>query len=169
MIEKIVVLSSALYFWFLWIWVKLIALHHPLTLKKTDQKIKPRVSFIRGGRSARTDYEFLKLYVLSMEVELKNPKEFCYVYGRHRALDDVMQEIKTSGETLLVCNIPLGLVANILTSAQANKTAKEHNLYSLSCRSLEEKRMAVKAHVCTVICNRCVTVFKPVKKKSKNY
>ena len=66
-----------------------------------------------------------------------------------------------------MCNIPLGLVANILTSAQANKTAKEHNLYSLSRRSLEEKIMAVKAHVCTVICNICVTVFKPVKKKNQ--
>ena len=80
-----------------------------------------------------------------------------------------MQEISTSGEAQLVCNIPLALVANILTSTQANKVAKEHNLHALSRKSLVEKRTAVKSHVCTASCNKCVTMFKPVKKKLKDY
>jgi hypothetical protein len=60
------------------------------------------------------------------------------------------------------------LVANILTSMQANEVAKEHNLHALSHKPLAEKRTAVKSHVCTMSCNRCVTMFKPVNKNKKS-
>ena len=114
-------------------------LYNPSGLPVSDQIIKSTTNFIGGGSSARTDYKFLEPYLLSTEVELKNPDEFNYVYGGHGTLDNVMQEIRTSGEALLVCNIPLGLVANILTSCQANEVAKEHNIHALSRRSLAEK------------------------------
>src|SRR5271168_4320887 len=71
-------------------------------------------------------------------------------------------------ENQLVCNIPLALVAHILTSTQANEVAKEHNLHALSPKSLVEKQKAVESHVCTISCNRYVTMFKPVKKNQKS-
>jgi hypothetical protein len=147
--------------------MKFIALHNPSILLASDQNIKSTTSFVGGGSSARTDYEFLKPYVLSVEVQLKNPDEFSYVYCGHCTLDNAMQEIQTSGEARLVCNIPLALVANILTSTQANEVAKEHNLHALSRKSLADKRTAVESHICTISCNWCVTVFKPVKKSQK--
>ena len=128
--------------------------------------MKSTTGFTGGGRSARNNYEFLKPYVVSTKVQLKNPDEFSYVYSSHSTIDNAMQEIETSGEARLVCNIPLALVAHILTSTQATEVAKEHNLLGLSRKSLEEKRKAVKSHVCTVSCNRHVTTFKPVKKKN---
>jgi hypothetical protein len=81
----------------------------------------------------------LKPYVVSTEVQLKNPDEFSYIYGRHCSLDNSMREMQTYGEALLVCNLPLALIANILTSAQANEVAKEHKLHALSRKSLAEK------------------------------
>ena len=79
-----------------------------------------------------------------------------------------MQEIQTSREAQLVCNIPLALVANILTSIQAEKVSKEHSLH-MSHKSLAEKRTAIESHVCTISCNQCVTMFiKPVKKDKKS-
>src|SRR5271168_3403195 len=48
--------------------------------------IKSTTGFVGGGSSARTDYKLLKPYVLSTEVQLKNPDEFSYVYGRHCTL-----------------------------------------------------------------------------------
>ena len=103
-----------------------------------------------------------------MEVELKNPDKFSYVYGSHCTVYNAMQEIQTSGEAQLVCNIPLALVANILTSTQANEVAKQHNLHALSRKSLAEKQTAVESHVCTTSCNQYVTMFKPVKKNQKS-
>jgi len=100
--------------------MKFITLRNPSILLVSDQNIKSTTGFIGGGSSARTNYEFLKPYVLSMEVQLKNPNEFSYVYGGHCTFDNAMQVIQTSGEAQLVCNIPLALVANILTSTQAN-------------------------------------------------
>jgi len=144
-----------------WLHIKIIALCHPLIFLGSDQNTISTASFIGGGRSARTDYEFLKPYVVSMEVELKNPAQFNYVYGGHCSLDKAMQEIKTSGEARLVCNIPLALVANILTSIQANEVAREHNLH-VTRKSLAERRMVVETHVCKMSCNRCVTMFKPI-------
>ena len=168
MINKIVVLSSCLHFICFWTCNKFITLCHPSILLASDQNIKSTTGFVGGGSSARTDYNFLKPYVLSTEIQLKNPDEFNYIYGSHCTFDSAMQEIRTSGEAQLVCNVPLTLVASILTSTQVNQVAREHNLHSLSRKSLAEKRTAVESHVCTVTCNRCVTVFKPVKKNQKN-
>src|SRR6202522_4874019 len=92
----------------------------PLILSTSNLNIKSTTGFVGGGSSARTDYKLLKPYVLSTEVQLKNPDEFSYVYGHHCTFDNAMQEIRTSGEPQLVCNIPLALVAHILTSTQAN-------------------------------------------------
>ena len=167
-IKKTVVQSLCLLFICFSICIKFITLSHPLILLASDQNIKSTTSFVGGGRSARTDYDFLKPYVMSVEVQLKNPDEFSYVHGGHCTVDKAMQEIQTSGEAQLVCNIPLALVANILTSAQANEVAKEHNLHALSRKSLAEKRAVVESHVCTRSCNRCVTMFKPVKKNEKS-
>ena len=167
-IDKLVVLSSYMHFICYWISIKFIIFGYPLMIPVSDQNIKSTTSFIGGGRSARTDYDFLKQYVVTTKVELKNPEEFSYVYCGHSTFDDTMQEIQTRGEALLVCNIPLAFIANILTSAQANEVAKKHNIHSLSRRSLVEKRTAVKSHLCTITCKKCVTVFKPVKKNQKS-
>ena len=102
-----------------------------------------------------------------MELQLKSPHEFSYIYGGHYTVDNAQQILRMSGEALLVCNIPLALIAPTLTSNQANEVVKEHNLLGLSRKSLAEKRTAVESHVCKS-CNRCVTVFKPVKKRKKN-
>ena len=105
-----------------------VLFYHPSKFRTSNRSIKLATSLIGGGRSARTDYEFLKSYVVSTEVQLKNPDKFSYIYGGHCSLDHAMQEIQTSGEAQLVCNIPLALIANMLTATQANKVAKEHNL-----------------------------------------
>ena len=166
-INKIVLLYTCLHFICVNVSSIFVTLCHPPILWVSDQNIKSTKGFIGGGRSARTDYEFLKKYVLSTEVELKNPDEFSYLYGHHCTLDAAIEKIRTSGEPQLVCNIPLALVAKILTSTQANELAREHNLH-LTRKSLAEKRMTVESHVCTISCNRCVTVFKPVKKNKKS-
>ena len=137
---------------------------HPSILLVSDQNIKSTTGVVGGGRSAWTDYKILKSYVLSTEVQLKNPDKFSYVYGSHCTFENAMQELQTSGEAQLVCNILLTLIASILTSTQANQVAREHNLHALSHKSLAEKQTAVESHVCTVTCKWCVTVFKPVKK-----
>jgi hypothetical protein len=167
--DKIIKLSSFLHFIFMGIYINLFTLYSPSQLLELNQNIKLATGFVGGGRSARTGYEFLKPYVISTEVELKNPDKFSYVYGGHCSLDHAMQEIQTSGEPLLVCNIPLALISNILTSSQASEVAKEHNICALSRKSLDEKRMAIEYHVCrTMSCNRCVTMFKPVQKNQKS-
>ena len=166
-IDKIVAPSLCLCFICFRTCIKFITLYHPLMLLVSDQNLKSTTGFIGGGRSARINYEILKPYVILTEVQLKNPDEFSYVYGHHRTLDNAMQEIRTTGEAQLICNIPLALVANILTSIQANEVAKEHNLH-VSRKSLAERRTAVESHVCTMSCNRCVTMFKPVKKNQKS-
>ena len=151
-----------------WIHIKFNILSRPSRLWVSDQNIKSKTGFIGGGRPARTDYESLKPYVVLTKVQLKNPDEFSYVYGDHGTLDNAVQEMERSGEALLVCKIPLALVANILTFTQANKVAKEHKLHALSRKSLAEKRKAVESHVCTTSCDQLVTMFKPVKKNQKS-
>jgi hypothetical protein len=167
-INKIAALSSCLPFICLCICSKLASLCPPFEQLVSKQNGKLTTGFIGGGRSARTDYEFLKPYLVPSQIELKNPAEFNYVYSCHGILDKAMQEIQTSGESQLVCNIPLSLLANILTSNQANEVAKEHSLHALSRKSLAEKRTAVESHVCTKICSGRVTTFKPVKKNQKS-
>jgi hypothetical protein len=167
-INKFVILRSCLHFISFGLCIKFVARHNPLSLPVSDRIIKSTTSFIGGGRSARIDYGFLKPYMMSTEFQLKFPHDFSYVYGSHRTFDNAIQEIQTSGEAQLVCNIPLALVANILTSIQANEVAKEHNLH-VSRKSLAEKRTSIESHVCTMSCNPCVTMFKPVKKKPEDY
>ena len=153
------------FFLCVWTCIWFSTLCYPSILQVSDWST---TGFIGGGRSARTDYEILKNYILSTEVQLKNPEEFNYVYSRHCTLENAMQEIKTSGDAHLVCNIPLALVAKKITSTQANEVAKIHNIPALSRKSLVEKQKAVEFHVCSKICNECVTMFKPVKKNQKS-
>ena len=166
-INKIMALSSSMHFIYLRNCINLITLHNSSRLPVSDQIIKKRTRFLGGGHSSRTEYRFLKPYVVSTEIQLKNPDQFNYVYRSHQAFDNAMHEIQTCGEALLVCNIPLALVANILTSIQANEVVKEHNL-RVSQKALAEKRKAIETHVCTISCNRHVTIFKPVKKNQKS-
>jgi hypothetical protein len=160
-------LSSFLHFICFWINIIFIHFYNPSVILASDLvNIKSTTGFIGSGRSAQTDYKFLKPYIVSTEVQLKNPEEFSYIYSSHCTIDDAIQEIRTSGEAFLVCNIPLALIAHILTATQANKVAKEHNIHALSHKPLAEKQIAINSHVCTISCtNRYVSVFKPVKVK----
>ena len=168
MTKKTAVLSSFLHFIRSWVKIIFIPFYCPSVLLSSDLNINLTTGFIGGGRSARTDYKFLKPYIISTEVQLKNPEELSYVYSSHCTINNAIQEIRTSGEAFLVCNIPLALIAHILTATQANKIAKEHNLHALSHKSLAEKQTAIESHVCTISCNQYVTMFKPVKKNQKS-
>src|ERR1700678_4559423 len=97
-INNITVWSSWLHFICFWICIQFVNLGYPLILSTSNLNIKSTTGFVGGGSSARTDYKLLKPYVLSTEVQLKNPDEFSYVYGRHCTFDNAMQEIRTSGE-----------------------------------------------------------------------
>ena len=110
-IDKIVVLSTCFHFICVQICGIFITLCWPSTTLMLDWDIESTTGFIGSGSSARTEYGFLKQYVVSTEIELKSPDEFSYVYGCHCTLDSAMQEMRTSGETQLVCNIPLSLVS----------------------------------------------------------
>ena len=59
-VYTIVVLSSCWHFICFCICIKFFALHGPSILLASDQILKSTTGFIGGGRSARTDYEFLK-------------------------------------------------------------------------------------------------------------
>jgi hypothetical protein len=78
-----------------------------------------------------------------------------------------MQKIQACAENHIISNIPLGSIANILTTTQANEVAKEHNLHTLSHKPLAKKQAAIKSHICTKICNERVTIFKAVDKNKK--
>ena len=161
-------MSSFLQFISSWIYIIFIPFYHSSVLLASDLVNISTTSFIGGGRSAQTDHNFLKPYIISTEVELKNPEEFSYVYSSQCTIHNAIEEIKTSKEAFLVCNIPLALIAHVLTATQANKVAKEHNLHGLSHKPLAEKRMAIESHVCTISCNQYVSMFKPVKKGQKS-
>jgi Helitron helicase-like domain at N-terminus/PIF1-like helicase len=166
-IGKTVVWFSHLCFICFWFCIKFITNHLSIFLA-SFQNLESIAGFVGGGRSARINYEHLKPYIVSTEVQLNDAHEFSYIYSRHCTIDNALQEIQTGREALLVCNIPLAQIANILTSTQATEVAKEHNLIRLSRKSLADKRAAVESHVCTISCNRCVTIFKPVKKNKKS-
>ena len=172
MIVKIVMLCSYLHYIYMCVCMCLSIRFKFLSLYNRShlpQKLKSTTGFIGSGRPARTEYEFLKPYVVSIEVQSKNPHEFSYLYSSHHStIADAMKEIQTSGEAQLVCSIPLSLVANILTTIQADEVAKKHNLHALSRKSVAEKRKAIESHVCTMSCNKCVTIFRPVKKNLKS-
>ena len=96
--DKITVLSSSMHFLYFNNYFRPTTLHSSSRPLLSDQKIKTRTRILGGGRSARTEYGFLKPYVVSMEIQLKNPDQFNYVYGSHQKIDKAMQEIQTSGE-----------------------------------------------------------------------
>ena len=93
--------SSFLHFICSWSYIIFIPFYYP-SLVSDQVNIKSMSGFIGGGRSAHTDYKFLKPYIISTEVELKNPEEFSYVYSSHCTIDNAIQEIQTSGEAFLV-------------------------------------------------------------------
>jgi hypothetical protein len=107
----------------------------------------------------------LEPYIISTNCQ--NPENFNYLYNGHGSFNKVMQKIQTCGENHIICNIPLGSIANILTTTQANEVAKEHNLHILSRKPLAEKQAAIKSHVCTKVCNERITIFKAVDKNQK--
>ena len=127
--------------------------------------IKPiNRAVIGGGRPSRTDYETLKPYVITTEVQIKNPEHFNYIYEEHSTFDEAIRKIQTTEENFILCNVPLFIIADILTSTQANAIMKRHNLHALSRKPLGEKREAVKSHRCTKTCLQCFTLFKAVAK-----
>ena len=135
----------------------------PLT---QDKKIKCK--FVGGGASAHTDYESLKLYLISTDDLIQNPEQYNYVYNGHCVFNKALQIVQTTGDKHVICNIPIGHVAGILTTSQANDIAKEHNIPALSRKSLAEKRKSIKSHICTKNCSSCVIIFKVVSKNKKD-
>jgi len=149
----------------LWVWSIFIS-HYSFSISKHN--INSNIQFIGGGSSARTDYETLKPFVIPMEVQLQNPEDFNYIYDGHCIFDKAMQKIQVSGESYILCNIPLFIIAEVLTTGQANEIAKEHNLHALSRKSLADKRAVIKSHICTKTCAQCLTLFWAVRKNKKN-
>ena len=179
--KKRVVQKFYLMLVYLWFGISVIVSFHSsdLILQAHEKNIKCR--FVGGGASARTDYELLKPYLISTENQIQNPEEYKYIYDGHFTFDKASQIVQMTGDKHIICNIPVGHIAGILTTDQANQIAKDHNLQALSRKSLAEKRKAIKSHICTKSCSQCVTVFKAVninkrdlkkqsdnKKKNKN-
>ena len=90
------------------------------------------IGFVSGGRSTRASYESLKPFIISIEHQIKNPENYSYIFDGHSSFDKAMQKIKASGEKYILCNVPLSVIADNLTTGQANEVAKEHNLHTLS-------------------------------------
>jgi len=126
------------------------------------------IEFVGGGRSTRASYEFLKPFIISTEHLIKNPENYSYIFDGHGSFEKAMQKIKASGEKYILCNVPLSIITDNLTTGQANEVAKEHNLHALSRKSLAEKQLAVKSHICTKFCMQSFTLFKAVNKNLKS-
>jgi hypothetical protein len=135
----------------------------PLT---QDKKMKCK--FVGGGASARTDYQSLKPYLISIDDPIQNPEQYNYVYNGHYVFNKALQIVQMTGDKHVICNIPISHVAGILTTSQANDIAKEHNIPALSRKSLSEKRESIKSHICTKNCSSCVMIFKVVSKNKKD-
>ena len=133
----------------------------------TTSNVEIKHTFVGGGVSTRSNYKMLESYIISTDFQVQNPENFNYLYNGHGSFDKVMQKIQACGENHIICNIPLGSIASILTTTQANEVAKEHNLHMLSRKPLAEKQAAIKSHICTKICNERVTIFKTVNKNQK--
>jgi len=126
------------------------------------------IEFVGGGRCTRASYEFLKPFIISTEHLIKNPENYSYIFDGHGSFEKAMQKIKVSGEKYILCNVPLSVISDNLTTGQANEVAKEHNLHALSRKSLAEKQLAVKSHICTKFCMQSFTLFKAVNKNLKS-
>ena len=108
-----------------------------LTPLTHNRKIKCK--FVGGGTSAHTNYESLKPYLIATDDLIQNPEQYNYVYNGHYVFSKALQIVQTTGDKHVICNIPIGHVAGILTTSQANDIAKEHNIPALSHKSLAEK------------------------------
>ena len=146
-------------------WAHLMTFYKPETSVFTASKVEIKHTFVGGGASTRSDFKMLEPYIISTNCQ--NPENFNYLYNGHGSFNKVMQKIQTCGENHIICNIPLGSIANILTMTQANEVAKEHNLHILSRKPLAEKQAAIKSHVCTKVCNERITIFKAVDKTKR--
>jgi len=139
----------------------------PKTLFFTASDIEMKCTFIGGGATTQSDFKMLEHYIIPTDGQVQNPKNFNYVYDGHGSIGKMVQKIQACGEWHILCNIPLGSIVSILTTTQANEVAKEHNLHTLSCKSLAEKQVAIKSHICTKSCNELVMLFKAVDKSQK--
>ena len=160
--KKRVVQNFYLMLVYLWFCISVITSFHSsdLILLAHEKNIKHR--FVGGGTSAHTDYELLKPYLISTKNQIQNPEEYKYIYNGHFTFDKALQIVQMTGDKHIICNIPVGHIAGILTTDQANQVAKDHNLQALSRKSLAEKQKAIKSHICTKSCSQCVTIFKAV-------
>ena len=146
-------------------WAHLMTFYKPETSVFTASTVEIKHTFVGGGASTRSDFKMLEPYIISTNCQ--NPENFNYLYNGHGSFNKVMRKIQTCGENHIICNIPLGSIANILTMTQANEVAKEHNLHILSRKPLAEKQAAIKSHICTKVCNERITIFKAVDKNQK--
>jgi hypothetical protein len=107
------------------------------TLLTQDKKMKCK--FVGSGALARTNYQFLKPYLISTDDLIQNPEQYNYVYNGHYVFNKPLQIVQMTGDKHVICNIPISHIAGILTTSQTNDIAKEHNIPALSCKSLSEK------------------------------
>ena len=147
------------------IWSILDGLGHSL---KMVQNRNLSIRFVGGGKSFRTSYEYLKPFIISTEHQIKHPENYSYIFDGHFGFDKAMQKINASREKYFLCNVPLSVIADNLTTGQANEVAKEHNLHALSRKSLAEKQLAIKSYLCTKFCMQSFTLFKAVNKNLKS-
>ena len=112
-------------------WAYFITFQMPEISTFTASDVKFKHTFIGGGASTRSDFEMLKPYVISTNFQVENHENFNYLYNGHGSYNKMMQKIQACDENHIMCNIPLSLIASILTTSQANEVAKEHNLHML--------------------------------------
>jgi hypothetical protein len=148
-------------------WTYFMTFYMPEKFVFTASDVEIERAFIGGGALPRSDFKMLEPYVISTDVPVPNAEEFNYVYDGHGCFKKMMLKFQASRENHIICNIPLGSIVSILTTTQANEVAKEHYLHASSCKSLADKRAAIKSHICTKNCNERVTLFKAVEKNKK--
>ena len=149
-------------------WAYSMTFYMPETLVFTASNAEIKNAFVGGGASIRSDFKMLEPYIISTDFQVQNPENYNYLYDGHSSFNKIVQKIQACGGNHIICNIPLGSIVGILTTAQANEVAREHNLHTLSRKPLAEKRAVIKSHICTKNCNERVTLFKAVDKNQKS-
>ena len=152
----------------LYSFIRLIALFQSSNSTPLTQDKKVKCKFVGGGTSACTNYESLKLYLISTDDPIQNPEQYNYIYNGHCVFNKALQIVQMTGDKHVICNIPISHVASILTTSQANDIAKEHNIPALSHKSLAKKQKSIKSHICTKNYSSCVTIFKVISKNKKH-
>ena len=137
------------------------------TSVSTASNIEIKHTFVGGGNSTQSDFKMLEPYIISSYFPVHNPEDFNYLYDGHGTFNKMIPKIQACGKKHIICNIPLGSICNMLTTAQANEVAKEHNIHALSRKPLAEKQAAINSHICTKICKDRITIFKAVDKNQK--